>query len=222
MVREIISVNVGVRKADAVSVKADMLAVGMFSDGKAGALYELVDKKLGGAIKKLRKLGDFSGKEKTAVLLYTEGRIGAVRLLLVGLGQRKKVCVDTLRKAAATAMNKAVELKSRSVALALHQDVVGGKGFKAEQLGRAIAEGAYFGAYRYDEYVAGSKASRLKSVGASVVEMDGKVLRKLSTGVKAGGIVGGRRVELRQLGLAEREVSRLAFQRFARARRDRG
>ena len=184
MVRDIISISVAARKGDVFSAKSDMLALGVFSDGKRAAFCDKLDKKLNGAITKLLKLGDFKGEEKTTSLLYADGKIGSARVLLVGLGETKKAGVDTIRKAAAVAANKAVELKAKNAVLAVHQDVVGMKGFPAELLGQAVAEGAYFGAYRYDEYVGKSKSERLKSVKAMLLEPNEKILRQLSRGVK--------------------------------------
>ena len=190
MVRDIISINVAARKGDVFIAKSDMLALGLFSDGKRTAFCDKLDKKLNGAIAKLIKLGDFKGDEKTTSLLYTDGKIGSARVLLVGLGESKKAGVDTIRKAAAVAASKAVELKAKDAVLAVHQDVTGMKGFPAAQLGRAVAEGAYFGGYRYDEFIGKSKNQRLKSLRMLLIESNEKVLRQLSRGVKAGNIVG--------------------------------
>ena len=190
MVREIISISVAVRRGDVAAAKADMLAVGVFSDGPTGALYRVLDKKLDGAISKVLKLADFKGEQNTTSLLYTHGKIGVDRLLLVGLGKRKKAKVDTFRKAAAAAANEAVRLKAATLVLALHQSRPGGKSFDPSRLGRALAEGAYFGAYRYDEYIAESKNRRLKSVKVLVTDPDANLLRRLSAGIRVGGIVG--------------------------------
>ena len=97
MAREIIKVNVKVGRVDALKVRSDLLAVGVFSEGRDGALCKDLDKKLGGAIAKVRQLGDFKGKVGTTALLYGNEEIGARRVLLVGLGERKKVAADGLR-----------------------------------------------------------------------------------------------------------------------------
>jgi leucyl aminopeptidase len=190
VVREIISVSVAARKGNVLAAKSDILALGVFSDGKKSALCKSLDKKLNSAITKVLRLGDFKGEEKTTSLLYTDGKIGSARVLLVGQGERKKACVNTIRKAASVAVNKAVELKARDITLALHQEVADRKGFEAELLGQAIAEGAYFGGYRYDEYVDKSKSERLKSIKAQIVEPNGEILHQLSKCVKVGNIIG--------------------------------
>ncbi len=61
MAREIIKVNVKVGKVDALTVESDLLAVGVFSEGRDGAQCKELDKRLGGAIGKVRELGDFKG-----------------------------------------------------------------------------------------------------------------------------------------------------------------
>ena len=52
---------------------------------EAGAL----DGQLGGQISKLVKRGEFEGKLGEGLLVHTQGKVKAARLLLVGLGQKK-------------------------------------------------------------------------------------------------------------------------------------
>ena len=83
MAKEIIAITVKAGKVDLIESKTDLLAVGVFSDWKkAGKLCDAIDKRLEGAITKIRKLGDFKAKADTSVLLYGDGRIGAKRILL--------------------------------------------------------------------------------------------------------------------------------------------
>jgi len=188
MAKEIISVTVRTQKADPVAAKSDLLAVGVFSDVKKDKLCEAIDKKLGGAIAKVRKLGDFKAKANTSALLYGDGKIGAQRVLLVGLGERKKATSDTIRDAAALAASKAVELKVKRAVLALHNGF--GRRPDAAGLGRAIAEGAHFGSYRYDEFVTKSEDGRLKELVAVVADANAAKVGQLAKGVRTGGIIG--------------------------------
>ncbi len=117
--KNIIDVEVKTQKVDFSRCKTEMLGLGVFSDAKKlDKLCADFDRRLAGAITRLIKLGDFKGKEGTSAIVYGDGRIGADRLLLVGLGERKKATVDTVRKAAANAANKAVEMKVRNICLA--------------------------------------------------------------------------------------------------------
>jgi len=188
MAKEIISVTVKAQKADPVAAKADLLAVGVFSDTKRDRLCEAIDRRLGGAIAKVRKLGDFKAKTNTSALLYGDGKIGAQRVLLVGLGERKKATSDTIRDAAALAASKAVELKAGRAVLALHNGF--GRRPDAAGLGRAIAEGAHFGSYRYDEFVTKSEDGRLKELVAVVADANAAKVAQLAKGVRVGSIIG--------------------------------
>ena len=188
MAKEIISVTVRAQKADPVAAKSDLLAVGVFSDVKKDKLCEAIDKKLGGAIEKVRKLGDFKAKADTSVLLYSDGKIGAQRILLVGLGERKKATSDTVRNAAMLAASKAVGLKAKRAVLALHSGF--GRKPDASQLGQAIAEGVHFGSYRYDEFVTKSEDGRLNGLVAVVADANAAKVGQLAKGVRTGSIIG--------------------------------
>lgn len=189
MARKIINVSVKVKVVDVVSAKADVLAVGVFSDAAGGGkLAALINKKLKGAVKKLNELGDFTGKAGTTAVLYGDGEIGASRVLLVGLGERKKVDADALRKAAAVAANEAVKLKAATLAVGLHGQVPAKT--KAAAVGQAIAEGLYFGSYRYDEFITENKDKRLNALGCVIVGGDAERIKALAKGVKVGVVIG--------------------------------
>ena len=108
--------------------------------------------------------------------------------MLVGLGERKKVTLDTVRKAAATATNKAVALKLKSAALALHAVV--GDSLDGAALGKAIAEGAYFGSYRYDEFITSGENGRLGTLKVEVIDPEAKQIKALDSGLCQGAVIG--------------------------------
>ncbi|UCF14780.1 MAG: hypothetical protein JSW59_15315, partial [Phycisphaerales bacterium] len=107
--KEIVDVKLNARTTDPDKHKTDVLAVGLFSDARGlDKLVKQLDRKLEGAIGRLLKIGDFKGKEGTGAVVYGDGRIGAKRVLLVGLGEKKKATLDTIRKAASYAAKKSV------------------------------------------------------------------------------------------------------------------
>lgn len=186
--KQIIDVDVKTRKVEFTECKTDMLVVGRFSDGEPGEAIKVLDARLDGSVEWLAKIGDFTGKAKTHAVIYGNGRIGAERVLLVGLGERKKATLDTLRKAAATAASRAVEMKVKKVSLALHRAFA--DSFDAETAGRTIAEGIYFGSYRYDEFVTSNNTGRSGSLHAEVIDPDPSQVKSLAPGVSAGTIIG--------------------------------
>ena len=121
--KKIIDVELKTKAVGLAECKTQMLAIGHFSDTKK-PLPEIIElcKKLGGAIEQIVKLGDFKGKTGTSALIYGNNRIGASRLLIVGLGEQKQATLDTIRQAAALAANKAVGMKAKSLALAIHKE----------------------------------------------------------------------------------------------------
>ena len=187
--KQIIRVDIKTRKVDPIRCKTDALVLGYFSDGKGlDATGKALDDKLGGAVLRLIKLGDFNGAVKTQAVVYGEGKIAPARVMLVGLGERKKATLDTIRKAAAGAANKAVALKLKSVALALHAAV--GDLYEAAAVGRAMAEGACLGSYRYDEFVTTGENGRPGALKVEIVDADAKQVKALGRGAASGAVVG--------------------------------
>jgi leucyl aminopeptidase len=187
--KEIIKVTLKTRKEDFSKCKADILAVGLFSDAKElDKLNQELDKKLDGAIKRLTVLGDFKAKEGTSAVVYGNDKIGAKRVLLIGLGEKKKATLDTIRKASANAANESVQIKAKILGLALHDAF--DERFNLAAMGRALAEGAYLGSYRYDEYVTGSDDARSASLRIDLVDPDPAKIKKLNKGLAEGAIIG--------------------------------
>ena len=187
--KEIIDVKLKTRKVDFAGCKTEMLCIGHFADAKVlDALGRELDKKLDGAIERVIKLGDFKGKEETTAIVYGNDKIGAKRVMLVGLGEKKKANVDTLRKAVACVAKKSVEMKVKALSLAVHR-AFSGK-FDLALAGRACAEGAYYGSYRYDEYVTENENGRLKSLTVELVDPDLAKTSKLNQGLASGAVIG--------------------------------
>jgi leucyl aminopeptidase len=186
--KQIIGVKVRTRRVEFPQCKTDVLVVGRFADGGPDEVVQALDKRLGGSIGRLARLGDFTGKPKTHALLYSDGEIEAQRVLLLGLGERKKATLDTIRRAAAAAASRAVDLKVRRISLALHRAC--DDDFPAAALGRAMAEGTYLGSYRYDEYLSENGNGRLGALDVEIVDPEPARIQSLAPGVSAGIIVG--------------------------------
>jgi leucyl aminopeptidase len=187
--KHIIEVELRASTNDFAECKTQMLVVGHFSDAKRlDAINREIDSRLGGAIERVIKLGDFKGKEDTSALVYSSGQIGAERVLLVGLGEQKKATIDTVRKAAALAAGKAVGMKVQAMALVLHRAF--GARFDLELLAQAIAEGTYIGSYRYDEYITSEEDRRKDSLAVELIDKDSAKSKRLENGLATGVIIG--------------------------------
>jgi leucyl aminopeptidase len=187
--KAIIDVKLKTRTCDFIKCKTDLLVIGQFSDSKVpDKLSAELNTKLDGAIEKLFKWGDFKAKQGTTAIVYGNDRIAAKRILLVGLGEKKKATLDTVRKAAANAANKSVNMKVETLSLTLHRAF--GAKFDLSAMGQAMAEGTYFGSYRYDEFVTKSENGRLNSLNVEIIDSDSEKTKKLNNGIIIGVIIG--------------------------------
>lgn len=190
MTRQLINITVAVQKTDFLAYAADIAAVGIFEDNFSGNFIKELDRRLGGQIKNLEKLGDFDGKAGSICLLYTNGRAAAKRLLLVGLGKRSKLTAAVLHKSAAAAAGKAVEINAGSAVFCLHSDIPGSAELSMEDVGQILTEGAMFGAFRYDEYITNPEKKRPTRLKIILADTSLAVVRQLKKGAAAGIITG--------------------------------
>ena len=187
--KDIIDVKLKTQKVAFSKCKTDILAVGLFSDAKMlDKLNKELNTKLNGAIDRLTGLGDFKAKGGTSKVVYGNDQTGAKRILLVGLGEKKKATLDTIRNAAAHAAKTSVELKAKTMSLALHR-AFGGR-FDLSSMARAFGEGIYFGSYRYDEFVTENENGRLGSLKVELIDPDSAKLKKLKKGLSNGIAIG--------------------------------
>jgi leucyl aminopeptidase len=187
--RQIIDIEIRTRTVEPIGCKTDVLAVGHFSDAKGlDRIARQLDAKLDGAIERVMKLGDFKGKSGTSAIVYGNSKIGARRVLLIGLGEKKKATLDTVRQAASQAAKKSVGVRAERLSLALHR-AFGGR-FGLDAMGRAVAEGVCFGSYSYDEFVTKDENGRLESLKVELIDPDTAKTRSLNKGMAAGLIIG--------------------------------
>jgi leucyl aminopeptidase len=125
---------------------------------------------------------DFRGRAGQTLLLYPRGALASKRLLLVGLGKREAVTPDTIRRAAATAVQKARELQVPAVTVSVHGEVP----LPAEVTGQAFAEGLDLGAYRFWHYRTGLSNEQTFQVERATVFTGSGNDRQVRGGVETG------------------------------------
>ncbi|WP_322798473.1 leucyl aminopeptidase [Thermoflexus sp.] len=128
-------------EADAVVVN---LLEGVTTPGGATAA---VDRALEGRISRVLAAGDFRGRLGETLVLYTDGRIPAPRVILVGLGPETSFHAEKVRHAAAAAAQRARELNVRRLATVIHG--AGRGGLSPEEAAHATVEGTLLGLYTY-------------------------------------------------------------------------
>jgi leucyl aminopeptidase len=138
--------KVTLARADAVTAKADLLAVPVFAGPELGPGAEEAVAALGAPVAPLLEARGFTGKVGETAALPTLGRLPATVLLLVGVGERAKVDAEALRRAAAAVVRQGRGSRKAVTTLpqALPADPAGAV--------RAVTEGALLAAYRFDKY----------------------------------------------------------------------
>jgi len=174
--------QVDVAQGNLAQQPTDCLVVNLFEGVTTpGGATGAVDQALGGAISSLIATGDFTGKAGTTAVLYTNGKLPAGRVLIVGLGKAEKFDLRGVRKAAATVQQALRKLKGvKAYATIVHGGGIGGLDVRAAA--QATAEGAILAAYGAPNY----KREKPENGPASctVVEFDGNKLAAVTAGVQ--------------------------------------
>ncbi|NQU17834.1 MAG: leucyl aminopeptidase [Candidatus Saganbacteria bacterium] len=165
-------------------ISSDMLIVGLFKDTKklSGAIAA-VDSMLKGIISSALVQNEIEGKLGESLLFHSFGRIAAKKVLVVGMGERKKFNLDSIRTASASAIRQAQKLKTKQVISVLHGE---GEGvLDIEDCAAALVEGAILGSYKFEGYKTGKDSNpsfRVKEF--TLVEGDHNKISKIKAGVR--------------------------------------
>ncbi len=134
--------------------KTDLLALLVREGEPLGA----ADAALDGLLARCAKEEDFHGKEGQALSLHTHGKLGAQRVVALGLGKEKDEArtLEQLRVAAARAVKLAKSAGAKSLAISAPLN-------GAESV-QALAEGVTLGAYAFDRYKKEKKALKVAKI----------------------------------------------------------
>jgi leucyl aminopeptidase len=141
-------------------VRADLLAVPVFAGRKLGPGADVVDRALDGSLAEFMEETDFGGKRGETLPVPTRGKLGAKAVVLVGLGEPKKLDADSLRRAAASIARRGAKVtKVATTLLDAAPDSV-----EHADAAQAIAEGIALGAYQFLRYKGDATPSKLQRV----------------------------------------------------------
>jgi leucyl aminopeptidase len=142
---------------DAVRAGGAMLVIALFEGdlgGAAPAALATADKALEGKLRAAATQEGFKAKAEQTLMMHTLGRLGAERVLLLGLGARARFTPEVLRLAAGRAAKAAQKLKVTELAFALPATE------SPEATVRAAAEGLLLGVYKFDRYKSSGKEEK--------------------------------------------------------------
>ena len=173
-----------VQTSDKLKTDLLILPLTQISNDKTFQLSPLgkkMDGELKGFLTTLLKREDFKGKTGDVRLVDIPEMLGAKALLLVGLGEVKKITKDSIRKWAATALKQANKVKAQKITF---EDV---SFLDPRSRGHAIAEGVVLANYTFDDYRS-EKQGPKKSVTHVEVLTSEKMKEAFQTGFNLGAV----------------------------------
>ena len=143
--------NFSFATGDATRTRADALVIPLFDNElsekkKQPAALAAAEKKLKGTLLKIAAQEGFRAKGEQTLVVHTQGKLPAARVILVGLGARARFQSEVLRLAAGRAIKTANRLRCKNIVVAL--PVVR----EVENCVRAVVEGLELGAYKFDKW----------------------------------------------------------------------
>ncbi len=179
---KIMQVTVQVGRVETASVEVLVLA---HYEGEALAKQDaaLLDQSLGGSLSKLVQSKEFEGKANEVLLYHTQDKASAKRLVLVGLGKKNQVTLETIRQALGSAVKRVRQAKVGSFAVVL--PTVRPEGASSLDVAQAMVEGAILGSYQFTVYR--SEAASGQDIGGMTILIPKKgQLRQVAEGIRRG------------------------------------
>ena len=109
-----------------------------------------INTQLGGQLAALMQRGEFEGKLGEGLLIHTQGKAKAKRLLLAGLGKAKDLRLDAFRQALGSAVKRVRQAKVSSFGVVLPGALL--EEIPVQDVAQAMAEGAILGNYQFTAY----------------------------------------------------------------------
>ncbi|HSC57221.1 MAG TPA: M17 family peptidase N-terminal domain-containing protein, partial [Nitrospira sp.] len=179
---KIMQVDVKVGRAEAESAEV-LVLTHCEEEGLSKQDAVAIDKVLGGSLRDLLQSKEFEGKTGEILVYHTHGKVPAKRLLLVGLGKKKDLTLDTIRQAMGHAVKRVRQ--SKVGAFTASVPTVTPKGHSPIEVAQAMVEGAILGNYQFTDYRSDNGVG--KDVGRMTVlaQQKGQV-RQLTEGIRRG------------------------------------
>ncbi len=194
--------DIRVIAGDVATFAGDGLVVNVFEKGRVSAkgaprdrargvtplrgAAAAVDAALGGAITKLIRAEEATGKWGEQTLIHSLGRLRAERVLLMGLGKPEELTVDRVRVVAAEAARTLRKSGARRIGTIVHGADAGGLG--PAQATQAVVEGTLLGLYRFTRYKTNNDHAKAIE-RMTIVERDARRLDAMKDAVRRGRIL---------------------------------
>ncbi len=165
--------------------KTSLIAVGIFDDLKLDKETKDIDRSLNTEISKIVK--DFKPELKALRLISSLGKIKADNVLLVVLGKRNKLDLESLRKISATIAKYARGIGVKNYATNIQAIEMNATTFEKSL---AVTEGALLGLYRFSKYKTDKtvKEKEIFPETLTLIEPNSKVFKDVERGVEVGSV----------------------------------
>ena len=176
--------HVDVKAGLATTEKTEVLALLLCEDDTLlGQDAASIDKAMEGALSDLVKSKEFEGKAAELVLLHTQQKMPAKRVLLVGLGKKAALGLDTIRQAMGYAVKRVRQAKAASFTVAVPTETPSGS--TPIEVAQAMTEGAILGSYQFTAYRNdGAQGATVKAM--TLLAAHKSDLSPLSEGIRRG------------------------------------
>jgi len=167
--------------------RGDVLVLGRYAEGaRPPAEIAAVDRALGGTLSRVLASEKFEGKPGQISYLHSGGKLPAERVLVVGLGPRRRGDrtrgdAEPVRRAASAAVRRARDLGGATIAVFMPPD-----GLSPRERAQAIVEGALLGTYRFDKYLKDKNGKTVRAL--TVLEPDRRGAGAAREGLRLGRI----------------------------------
>jgi leucyl aminopeptidase len=163
--------------------------VGVYAERKLSPSAKALDKATGGVVARALAASRFKGKKNQTLQVLAPARSGLDVILLIGLGEAKKIDAMTMQEAGGTAYAALAKDGATSVAVAI--DAPEGSKIPTAELAAELAFGIKLRSYRFDKYRTKEKPEdkpALKAATVLVAEPDKAraryvVLERIADGV---------------------------------------
>ena len=136
--------NITVKTGGFAQEQTDVIALSVSENPDFySAPLQNIEPALGGRIREVMNLGDFTGKHKTTSWLYTNGAIAAPRVILVGLGEYHDLTAEKVREAAGNAARAIRDMGLSTAAILIPMEAT-------PEMIQAAVEGSLLALYQFN------------------------------------------------------------------------
>ncbi|UCG29186.1 MAG: leucyl aminopeptidase [candidate division WOR-3 bacterium] len=163
--------------------KGDAIILNIFEGTKSpGGATGAVDKLLGGLISRLIADREVKGRVGEVTVLHECPKLTVRKVILVGLGKKKDLNNEIVRRAAGIAVKKAREINARRVGTIVHGSDIGS--LDPARATQSLVEGTCLALYDFNAYRKPANGQRINEF--IIVEKDPSKAKKLSNAVVIG------------------------------------